>query len=187
MPNKNANVLSRTIARYKVGKPRMMKDIGYIAEQFFKASFRKQSGDGKSWKPRKWNPPGKQRAILMNTGKLRDNIKSTSTSSKAIISNRLPYAAIHNDGGTITITPKMRAFFWAMFFSVMEGAKNKSGNASSLAKASQLKSKALPWLYLAKHKGNTLTIPERPFIYHSKDLNAKIDRYIDKFIKDIKK
>ena len=165
----------------------MTKEIGYIAEQFFKASFRKQAADGKAWKKRAWEMPGKQRAILMGTGKLRDNIKSTSTSKRAIISNRLPYAIIHNEGGSITITPKMRKFFWAMYFKTMGGALNKSGSSSSLAKASKLKEKALPWLYMAKHKGSKIQMPARPFIYHSKELNTKIDRYIDKFIKDIKK
>ena len=196
MDNNNAYKIELTLQRYNAGKPAAMKAIAYIAEQFFKASFRKQEGGGKKWAPRKFNMPGKQRALLMNRGTLRNEIKGTSSANRAVIYNPLPYAEIHNEGGTITITPKMRRFFWAMYFKTMGGATSysrssvkgkRSTNAkSSLSKGRKLMEQALPWKLLALHKGDKLTIPSRPFIYHSSELNAKIDRYIDKFIKTLK-
>ncbi len=185
-PNHNAQSIRLTLQNYRSRKPEAMKAIAYIAEQFFKASFRKQEGGGKKWAARKFEMPGKQRAILLNRGKLRDSIKGTSSSNKAIISSPLPYAEIHNEGGTITITAKMRRFFWAMYYKEMGGALNKKGNASSLSKGSKLMEKALPWKLLALHKGDKLHIPQRQFIYHSTELNSKIDRYFDKFLKTLK-
>lgn len=193
--NNNVEVFRLALRKYNVNKPMLTKQIAYVAEQFFKASFRKQEGGGKKWKSRLFEPPGKQRAILMGRGTLRNSITGTSNKNRAIVSSKLPYAAIHNDGGTINITPKMRRFFWAMYYKTMKGAtsnaktslktKKTTYASSSLLKASKLYQDALPWKLLAMHKGNTLKIPQRQFMYHSTELNSKIDRYIDKFIKSI--
>ena len=166
-------------------KPVATKEIAFIAEQFFKASFRKQEGGGKKWPARKFDFPGKQRALLMNRGKLRNSIHGSSNRNRAVVSSHLPYAEIHNEGGTIVITAKMRRFFWAMYYKAMGGALNKKGNASSIAQGKKLMAAALPWKLLALHKGDTLKIPQRQFMYHSNDLNMKIDRYLTKFIKNL--
>ena len=35
---------------------------------------------------------------------------------RVIIQNKLVYAPIHNDGGYITVTAKMKGFFWAQHY-----------------------------------------------------------------------
>ena len=67
------------------------------------------------------------------------------------------YAEIHNEGGTITVTPKMKKFFWF---------KNKEAKeAGDLDLAEQYK-----WMALAKK----ITIVQREFMGESDELNEKI-------------
>lgn len=60
----------------------------------------------------------------------------------AIDPNVVRYAPIHEDGGTIQITPKMRKFFWAMFA--------KTGDEG--------------WKWMALTKKTVITIPARPYM-----------------------
>jgi phage gpG-like protein len=59
------------------------------------------------WKPRK-RPPRKKRAILVQTGTLRKSIKTMviKENNEIVVQvdlNEVPYAKIHNEGGTIDI------------------------------------------------------------------------------------
>ena len=54
-----------------------------------------------------------------------------------------PYTALHNEGGTITVTGKMKRFFWAKF--------KETGEVG--------------WKYMALMKvGQVIKIPQRQFI-----------------------
>lgn len=46
---------------------------------------------------------------------LRNSIHHTAVGNQVEVSSPLPYANIHNEGGRIPITSKMRAFFWARY------------------------------------------------------------------------
>jgi len=100
-----------------------------------------------------------------------------------VYSNK-PYAEIHNEGGTILITPRMRRFFWAMYHKEMERiGLTKSGAARKDKRNASISEKAMIWKSLALTSKKSFVIPKRPFIYHSKDLNDKIDRLIDHLVK----
>ena len=89
--------------------------IANTAENFFKASFRKQGWDDQSvkrWRGRKGQihggiamVPSKSkgsRAILIKSGALRRSIHTTTATWKRIvITSDMPYSAIHNNGGAI--------------------------------------------------------------------------------------
>jgi len=78
----------------------------------------------------------------------------------------VPYAAIQNNGGTITVkmTDKMRKYFWYMYKQTGKGM----------------------WKGLALTKKETLTIkiPQRQFIGNSDTLDKNIDKYIKAAMKD---
>ena len=72
----------------------------------------------------------------------RKKVKVVDAITKFIFTILLPYAGIHENGGSITITSQMRAFFWAMWFETQE----------------------LKWKYMALTKKNKLTIKARPYL-----------------------
>jgi len=52
---------------------------------------------------------------LTKTGKLRRSVSARISGNSVIFTSSEAYAAIHNEGGNITVTEKMKKYFWAKF------------------------------------------------------------------------
>ena len=90
-------------------------------------------------------------------------ITSVITGNRLRFTTSEPYAAIHNEGGTITVTKQMNAFFWAKF--------KDTGQPH--------------WKRLALVKvGSKLTIPKRQFIGTSPEVERAIEQVIDDNVRD---
>lgn len=105
--------------------------------------------------------------LLQKSETLKKSIRASQVTLKMIeivAGEGLPYAAIHNEGGTIStpVTEKMRKFFWYMFL--------KTDNSK--------------WKHMAMTKKERLTIkiPARKYIGNSNVLNTKIDEIFMKTI-----
>lgn len=83
--------------------------------------------------------------VLLNTGRLRTSITYEVKGKKLFVGSNVVYAAIHQFGGKIRVTPKSRAFF-----------KFKAANAKKPAEKEF-------WLGLAANRRG-FTMPARPFI-----------------------
>ena len=70
------------------------------------------------------------------------------------------YAAIHNEGGTITVkvTEKMRKYFWAMYYKTQDSRYK--------------------WMALTEKETLTIHIPKRQFIGESYTLNKQLEKLI---------
>ncbi len=91
---------------------------------------------------------------LNNTGRLRRSITARISGHSVIFTSSEPYAAIHNYGGTITVTPKMKKFFWAKF--------KETGQER--------------YKHLALMKtGAKIRIPQRQFIGHSPEVTKAVE------------
>jgi phage gpG-like protein len=71
------------------------------------------------------------RGLLTDSGHLRNSMRMSVRGQTIIIGNSRPYAKVHNEGGVITVTPKMRAYFWAMHYST--GKKDSHWKYMALA------------------------------------------------------
>lgn len=105
--------------------------------------------------------------LMMRSGDLRRGLKASVQRNTIRFFNSKPYAAIHNYGGTITVTPRMKRFFWAMYYNRLK-SRNNSG-------AAIWKSMAL------KKAGAKIKIPARPFIGH----HPQVDRSVQNVFKDL--
>lgn len=89
-----------------------LRDIEVKATEMFDRNFEQQGFFGKKWDKRKGDSdPG--RGILMGrgSGRLRRGIRSTTRSSNSITwTFDVPYAKIHNEGGTIVARQNVRPF-----------------------------------------------------------------------------
>ena len=86
-----------------------LKDIEIKATEMFDRNFEQQGFFGAKWKERKSGSNG--RAILTGTGRLRRGLKNPKRNANSIVwSFDVPYAKIHNEGGTIKTTQAVRPF-----------------------------------------------------------------------------
>jgi phage gpG-like protein len=137
-----------------------------IAHTHYTNRFLEQNWDGKPWQARKMTQHGKARAILIQDGNLRDSIRYTSIGTMAVINTDAVYAQIHNEGGEIVVTEKMRKYFWAMYYQSKEKIQlNKKGEARNNKHNARHNDEAdyFKWLALKK-VGDKLKIPQRQFM-----------------------
>ncbi len=191
MQNRNYITFDRVKQNYRSRNHVAMRNIAFIAAEFFRENFKKggvQNGAFTPWKQRKFEFPGKRRQLLYKGGDLFRGIQHMTARQKAIVFNNVNYALIHQQGGEIPVTPAMRRFFWAMAYKAgagktlkKDGTPGNNQNNRSLDAAGEI------WRNLALTKKQTLTVPARPIFYHSRDLEAKIEWYIDSFIISIQR
>lgn len=99
-------------AVHKLGNTRaLMSSIGEALVSGVKARFRSEEDpEGKKWQPsaRASAEGGK---TLTDTARLRDSIEHAETASKVMVGSALPYARIHQEGGTIRPKQAKRLIF----------------------------------------------------------------------------
>lgn len=101
----------------EVGKiiKRILRDIQVGLSDEFDRNFERQAFFSEAWARRKSpNRPGG--TLLIDTGNLRRSVRSRTTENSITFFTDLPYAAIHNDGGEIVVTAKMKRFFWYKYY-----------------------------------------------------------------------
>lgn len=135
---------------------------------FFKNSFTRGGFTDVSFVA--WKKPANPLAgyrVLYKTGNLQRSIRKQSESAeRVIIESDLDYAEIHNNGGFITVTEKMKRFFWAKYYE-FGGKKSKSNNA----KAEFCKAMAL------KETGSKIKIEQRQFMGESKTMMDGFEKW----------
>ncbi len=79
-----------------------VKDVAVKLTEQFDRNFERKAFFDKKWPQTRW--PNAKGSLMMRTGTLRGSLKSKVTNSTIHFSSSLPYAALHNEGGTITVT-----------------------------------------------------------------------------------
>lgn len=170
---------------------RLPVKIGRMATDHFQENFRRGGfvdGGLHPWqKTQRQESGGKsassQYGPLMSARKnLYGSIRYVPGDAKVVVGTSVPYAAVHNQGATITthprVTPQMRKFAWARFFKA--GGKEASSN-----------SEASFWKGLALTKKDRLTvtakIPQRQFLGPSRELSEKVSQTVENEIANILK
>jgi phage gpG-like protein len=163
--------------------------VGALVLENIDDNFRSQSFDGEKW-PDRAAPPargrttkaggrdkrfkqdaGDGRAILTMSGRLRRSFRMEASGLVITIHTDVPYAEVHNEGGTVnqtvSITPKMRKFFWAMFS----------------------ETKDEKWKFMALTKNATLerhfVMPKRQFVGENPTLDRNINYLLESELSSI--
>jgi phage gpG-like protein len=166
-------------------------DVGNTAKVFFVSSFRKQGWDDKSvekWKPRKKKTyktkSGKTvddttRAILVKTGDLRRSIIRDPANRAALsikIHTDLPYAKIHNDGGTIN----REGFKGLMYYREVATNLATRKTQKRFARTTGMKSRRATHAMEINVGAYTINMPQRQFMGDSYNLNEQVKKVITK-------
>lgn len=165
MRNNNTNEIEKLRNKYRRFRQSIPQKAAVTMVNFFKRNF--QAGGFVDVPFQKWKKsiyPGARRTMV-RSGNTRRQIKKIQVSETRVvvgIANHNHYAKIHNEGGQILITPKMRRFFWAKY--------KETGREY--------------WKNLAITKKTHIDIPKRQFIGNSIALEKTMDRML---INELKK
>lgn len=147
---------------------KMPNEIAAIAVNFSKERFREQAWLDKTkepWKPRANRRKGgkkKSQTLLVNKGRLKRSIrKILANENVVIIGTDVPYAKIHNDGGTIKETVTVKEHERKEFTRKRKGRKEKvkAHTVSTHTRKMNIKIPARPFI------GQSYTL-ERRIYYH---------------------
>lgn len=191
----NAKQIADIIARAPKQVERAMRDeiprkAAIIAKNHFRQNFRDGgfTDDGlHAWKKTRRQEAGSPyKPLTSERNHLMNSVDAVPAPGQVTVVNPVPYARIHNEGGTIhtnpTVTPKMRGMAWARCYSIAGVRKGEK-----LPK--ELPEEAGKWRALAltkKEKLNiTAHIPQRRFIGESRELREKINKAIIDKLKEI--
>lgn len=158
----------------------ILNDIRVELGGEFDENFERQAFFSQAWERRK-SPTRQGGHILVDTGRLRQSITSRSTDNSITFYTNEPHAAIHNEGGEIVVTERMKRFFWYKYYSATGSfGRKKNGNLRSDKRNRQLGDEADFWKAMALMKvGSTIKIPKRQFLGKSPEVEAAVREIIE--------
>lgn len=131
----------------------------------FDRNFERQAYFSQAWARRR-SPLRPGRSTLVDTGQLRRSVKSRVTADSVTFYTDLPYAAIHNDGGEIVVTKRMKGFFWHKYREAVGSfGRKKNGERRDDKRNRRLSTEADFWRAMAlKPVGGVIRLPRRRFL-----------------------
>ncbi len=165
---------------------RILKDIQVEMSDEFDKNFERQAFFSEAWARRKSPIRNEGRAILTDTVRLRRSIRSRTTENSIIFYTDLPYAAIHNDGGEIKVTKRMKGYFWHKYYEATGSfGRKKDGTLRKTKKNARLTTEAdfYKWMALKK-EGSTIKIPRRQFLGTSPEVEQAVRKIIEENISE---
>jgi phage gpG-like protein len=140
-----------------------LADIQKELTEEFDQNFVRKAFFTEAWKRKRFDD-GKE--LMLDSGQLRRSIKSELTDKSLEFYSSLIYAGIHNDGGVIIVTERMKKYFWRKYYTTSSRvAVTKSGTASRSKRNIALSREAEFYKYMAlKKTGSKIVIPKRQFI-----------------------
>lgn len=159
---------------------RILRDIKTDLGDEFDQNFERQGFFSEKWARRK-SPLRPGGSILVDTGALRRSVKSRSDDRSITFYSDLPYAAIHNEGGEIKVTERMRRYFWHRYYEARGGfGRKKNGELRQNKKNRQLGTEAEFWRAMALMKvGKVIRIPRRQFLGMSPEVERDVTKIIE--------
>jgi phage gpG-like protein len=170
--------LHAAIAR---AQPRLVHALGVEALGFIDDNFAKQAFQGAvitQWPGRKKKEKGKLRKILVKTGTLRRSFRAEDSLTHTTISTDIPYAKIHNYGGTIN-HPGGNAIL---------NFRGKKGKLRLTATQTETQQRRVKQIRRASIGAHTITMPRRQFIGPSPVLTRRCKKALNRILlEEIKK
>lgn len=160
---------------------RVLNDIRVELGEEFDKNFERQGFFSEKWARRK-SPVRGDGHVLVDTGALRRSIRSEVRDGSVSFFSDLPYAAIHNEGGEIKVTARMKRFFWARYYECQRGLSyRKDGSERQTKKNGRLNSEAEWWRAMALMKvGKSIRIPRRRFLGVSREVEGAVRDIIER-------
>lgn len=159
---------------------KILSDIRVEVTEEIDRNFERQAFFNEAWQRRK-SPAKGSGHLLIASGDLRRSISSRTDETSITFTSSLPYAAIHNEGGEIQVTAKMKRYFWRRYYETAGAFTRKKNGAPSRSKRNlSLSTEADFWKTMALMKvGSTVKIPRRRFIGASPQMEQAVKEIIE--------
>jgi phage gpG-like protein len=181
LKNQYANIHSFFFMNSQNFFNQLLKDVAIELADEYDRNFERQAFFDQPWPARKLNPGDNTLNVHGGAG-LRGSIQASHGGGKIIFTSSLPYASIHNQGGTIVVTAAMKKYFWAMHLKASNASNIytvKSRKKVNNRRTRTLSAAADYYKALALKKvGSTLTIPRRQFIGQHPQATAAIQHCV---------
>ena len=141
-------------------KADILSDMRVELSDEFDRNFERKAFFSDKWKPRAHDY--NRGSLLIVSSAMRRSAQGQVSGNGVRFSSSLPYTALHNEGGKITVTAKMKRFFRAKY----KETKDESWRRMALMKV-----------------GKVITMPERRFIGDGPDTQRIIRGVIDDNLK----
>lgn len=164
---------------------RILDDIRVELSDEFDRNFEREAFFSEAWQ-RRSGPVRRGGHVLVDTGSLRRSIGSRTTDSSIMFFSDLPYAGIHNDGGEIVVTSRMKAFFWHKYYEASGNfGRKKNGENRNDKRTLRLTEEAEFWKWMALKKvGSKIRIPRRRFLGVSAEVERAVREIIEENLRD---
>lgn len=158
---------------------RIISDIRVELLDEFDQNFVRKAFFDRPWPSR--NYPGRRGSLLQVTGRGRRGIRGTKSSTGVTFSTDTSYMGLHNSGGKVQITPRMRKYFWAMYYKSAGDMTHSSKKrvANNTARNRKLSDTAQFWRNMALTKKQTITMPQRQFLGDHPKVRTAVRQIID--------
>ncbi len=164
----------------------IVQDMGVGLYDEFDKNFERQAFFSEQWQRRRSPVRDNGRAILTDSGQLRKSIGYRTTENSVIFFSNLPYSGVHNDGGEIVVTRRMKGFFWHKYMNAagaLAFARKKDGSLRKDKGTRQITAEAEFWRAMALMKeGTAIKIPRRRFLGYSPEVEKEIRDIIEENI-----
>ena len=137
-------------------KADILEDMRTELSEEFDRNFERKAFFSDKWKPRAHNYP--RGSLLMVSGAMRRSAQGQVSGNGVRFSSPEPYTSLHNEGGNITVTAKMKRFFWYKY----KETKDEAWKRMALMKV-----------------GKVINMPQRQFIGDGPDTQRIIRGVID--------
>lgn len=162
-----------------------LEDIKVELDEEFDRNFqRKAFFDEKQWPERKFDDG--VGSLMQRTGGLRGSIRSRKRKDELVYSSSKPYARIHNEGGEIRVTRKMKGYFFAKMKEAQGKYQyKKNGKRRGNKRNRELSEKEEFYRSMALKKvGTVIKMPERRFIGHGRATDRIIREIVEMNFED---
>lgn len=162
---------------------KVLRDIQVELTDEFDRNFERQAFFSEVWQ-RRSSPIRPNGHILVASGDLRRSIRSEIKTHSIVFKSDLPYAAIHNEGGEIKVTRRMKSFFWYKYYSTKGTfGRRKDGSLRQDKRNRQLTTETEFWKCMALMRvGSSIKIPRRQFLGNSPEVEAAVREIIEENI-----
>lgn len=152
----------------------ILRDLSVELGDEFDKNFERQGFFAEKWQRRK-SPLRGDGHILVASSDLRKSVQSRSDDRSITFYSTSPYAAIHNEGGKIKVTERMKRYFRHKFYEAQGGFGRKKGNGKhptlpdgafyAWTSKMSLSTEAEFWRAMALMRvGKVIEIPRRQFL-----------------------
>ncbi len=178
MSEKNADI-NKAIAK-------ILSDIRVELLERFDKNFEDKSYFGQAWKRKRPGGYRSNKPLLIDTGDLRRSVKGETTSNSVIFTSSSPYASIHNHGGEITVTRKMKAYFWHKYKEAIGGfGYTRGGVKRDDARNRAITSEAAFYRAMALQRvGSKIRIPRRKFLGYHPEVEKAVREIVEENLRD---